>query len=159
MNVFKYSLIVFVLVLGSQAKAGSEFVVSDGILAVDAHALREIGINILDNDGQEVHRVIEFREGLTINHGGDQSVNVTGSMGDLSVFDANGDGSIDEDDAPWDLMYLSIDYNKDGVIGKGEYALIGECGVNGINLELADGQAWSRHGFLSRKEVRFYDAL
>lgn len=157
MNYLRYCFFVPLLLFATETYAEDAFLVSNGILAVDATALRDMGIDIIDEDGQAMKGVIVFRTGLSVTDTNKQSRTIAGSVYDLSVFDINEDDSIDKDDAPWDAMYLAVDYNEDGDIGSGEYALIGECGVNGISLDLANDKAWSLHKFWVRKEVKIPD--
>jgi hypothetical protein len=137
--------------------AEDAFLVSNGILAVDTNGLRDIGIDIVDDNGRALEGVIAFRTGLSVTDTNKQSRRIAGSVDDLSVFDINEDLRIDAHDAPWDAMYLAVDYNGDGDIGSGEYALIGECGVNAISLDLANNKAWSLHRFWVKKEVKIPD--
>lgn len=154
MNYLRYCLFVPLLLFATETYAEDTFLVSNGILAVDANALRDMGIDIVDEDGQAMKGVIVFRAGLSVTDANKQSRRIAGSVYDLSVFDINQDDRIDEGDAPWGAMYLAVDYNEDGDIGSGEYALIGECGVNAISLDLANDKAWSLHDFWVKKEVK-----
>ena len=136
---------VLLIVLSTQAYAGDRYMVSNGILVVDAKALRAEGIDIMDEQGQPLEGVIAVRAGLSIIDSNNQSRRIGGSSNDLSVFDTNKDWRIDESDASWEAMYLSVDYNSDGVVGEGEYALIGNCGIDAIRLDADNDKAWSLH--------------
>ena len=50
-------------------------------------------------------------------------------------------------------LFLAVDYNGDGAIGKGEYALIGNCGVKSLKLKPNLQEAWSVHTNGSIKTV------
>ena len=66
----------------------------------------------------------------------------------------NRDNLIDAKDPAWENMYLAVDYNGDGSIGQGEYALIGECGVDALKIDVQAGQAWSLHSDGKTKIVK-----
>ncbi len=157
MKYLRYCFFMPLLLLAAETYGEDAFLVSNGILAVDASALTGIGIDIVDEDGQAMKGVIAFRTGLSVTDTNNRSRRIAGSVYDLSVFDINEDNSIDDGDAPWDAMYLAVDYDNNGDIGSGEYALIGECGVNAISLDLANDKAWSLHRFWVRKEVTIPD--
>ena len=77
----------------------------------------------------------------------------------VTVFDDNEDHRIDQDDSAWNSMCLAVDYNGNGEIGDGEYALIGKCGVDGITLDLANGEAWSIHTNGAKKIITLGSAV
>ena len=78
---------------------------------------------------------------------------IAASPNALTVLDINKDQRLDTNDPVWDNMHLAVDYNDDGIIGEGEYALIGECGVDALELVPEEGLAWSLHSDGNRKLV------
>jgi hypothetical protein len=121
------------------------YVVSDGMLAVDTAAATANGIQILDRNGGVMEGVVVLRAGLSIvNKGGEMSV-IGPAPDALSILDENGDNRLDAGDPAWGTMHLAVDYNGDNTIGNGEYALIGECGVDALVLDLDRAQAQSLH--------------
>ena len=128
------------------------YVVSDGMLAVDTVAAGEVGITILDRAGEKVSSVVPLRHGFSILVEGGESAVIGASPDALFVLDANNDNRIDANDPAWQNMHLAVDYNGDGAIGSGEYALIGECGVDALVLD-SEGQAWSLHAKGDKKPV------
>jgi hypothetical protein len=121
------------------------YVVSDGMLAVDANEAANNGVQILDRAGGLMDGVTVLRFGLSISNDNGETVVIEASPDALSVLDANKDSRLDHSDPLWDNIYLAVDYNGDGNIGEGEYALIGECGIDALELDLEAGQAWSHH--------------
>jgi hypothetical protein len=121
------------------------YVVSDGMLAVDTASAEESGISIFDRDGKKMSSVVPLRHGFTISVADGESAEVTNTPDALLVLDSNSDSLINSKDPVWKNMHLAVDYNGDGLIGKGEYALIGECGVDALKLDVQAGQAWSLH--------------
>lgn len=143
----------FLLLSPEDSFADEIYLVSNGILVVDAEALRDNHIDIKDENGQSLGGVIAIRPGLSITDASGRLTNLGGSITDLSVFDENKDHRIDHDDSAWHAMYLAVDYNRDGEIGDGEYALIGDCGVDAITFDLANGNAWSIHKDGAKKAI------
>jgi hypothetical protein len=121
------------------------YVVSDGMLAVDTETARNVGIFILDREGQKMTGVVPLRYGFSISLDDGGSVVIESSPNALVSLDSNKDNLIDLNDPVWETMYLAVDYDGDGAIGKGEYALIGECGVDALKIDVPAGQAWSLH--------------
>lgn len=149
-----YVAALFALLACSEAPTTDAFKVSDGILVVDATALRAKGVDMAGSDGQSLDGIVEVQPGLSVKADNEKTTRIGISSLDLAVFDLNGDKQIDDQDAPWDAMYLAVDYNRDGAIGEGEYALIGECGVNAISIDASvDEQAWSIHTKGEKKAV------
>ncbi len=154
MNRIAFALPIFLLLACSEAPKMDAFKVSDGILVVDATALRANGVDVSASDGQSLDGIVEVRPGLTVTGVREKMTKIGSSSIDLAVFDLNNDKQIDAQDAPWNAMYLAVDYNRDGEIGKGEYALIGECGVDAISVEAsAEDIAWSIHKGGEKKAV------
>jgi hypothetical protein len=50
--------------------------------------------------------------------------------------------------------YVAVDYDGDDIIGNGEYALIGECGVDALKIDLAAGRVSSVHSDGKTKVVK-----
>ena len=138
-----------------ETEANEVYQVSSGVLAVDAGALRAAhGIDISDEHGARVGGVSAMRPSLAVTRVTGQSGAIGRVMTDLAVFDDNGDDRIDNDDSVWNQMYLVVDYNRNGRIEDREYALIGDCGVRALTLDMAEGKAWSLHtGGRRRKAV------
>lgn len=130
------------------------FIVSNGVLVVDADKAMGAGIEILDASGSLSEGVVVLRTGLSLWVENQKAMQVDASPSVLAALDTNNDNRIDEEDLLWDAMYLAVDYNKDGVIVKGEYALIGNCGVDALQLDLEAGKVWSLHTDGSTKVVR-----
>ena len=131
------------------------YVVSDGMLAVDAASAGDAGITILDTEGRKMASVVPLRRGYTITSADGGSVEVENTLKALLIFDSNDDNLINSSDPVWRNMHLAVDYDGDGVIGRGEYALIGECGIDGLKLDAQAGQAWSLHTDGETKAVKF----
>ena len=93
------------------------YVVSDGMLAVDAAEAAVNGVRILDRNGDVMDGIIVLRSGLTITNedGGSSVIGPTPVA--LSVLDENKDSRIDADDPAWENMHLAVDYNADNIIG------------------------------------------
>ena len=66
MNYLRYCLFMPLLLFAAETYGEDAFLVSNGILAVDASALTGIGIDIVDEDGQAMKGVIAFRTGLSV---------------------------------------------------------------------------------------------
>jgi hypothetical protein len=130
------------------------YVVSDGMLAVDTASAGESGISILDRDGKKMSNVVPLRHGFTISVADGESAEVANSPDALLVFDSNRDSLINSKDPVWANMHLAVDYDGDGRIGEGEYALIGECGVDALKLDVQAGQAWSLHSDGETKVIK-----
>jgi hypothetical protein len=130
------------------------YIVSDGILVIDAAATMHDGIQVLDPAGQPLEGVAVLRAGLAIAVANGESAVIQSSPDALAVLDINKDNQLDANDPVWKNMHLAIDYNGDGIIGEGEYALIGECGVDALELDLDAGQAWSQHSDGARKPIQ-----
>ena len=148
---FTFTILVF-LAAGACAEkrnaadSGDDmYVVSDGMLAVDTGTAQEVGIFILDRNGDKLTGVVPLRSGLSISKDEDRSAVIGPSPDALIILDSNSDNMIDAKDPAWDNMYLAVDYDGDGSIGRGEYALIGECGVDALKIDIPKGQAWSLH--------------
>jgi len=130
------------------------YIISDGILVIDAAEAAHNNVQMYDRDGALMGGIVVLRLGQTVvNNGGDSAV-IEASSNALSVLDANRDNRLDHSDPVWDSMHLAVDYNDDGIIGEGEYALIGECGVDAIKLDMETGQAWSLHADGETKQVK-----
>jgi hypothetical protein len=144
-------LLVVISIIGCAEKrtasdSGDDmYVVSGGILAVDTNAAVNNGFQILDRGGQRMDGVVALRFGLSISNDSGETVVIEASPNALFVLDANKDSRLDDSDPMWNNMHLAVDYNGDGNIGEGEYALIGECGIDALELDLEAGQAWSHH--------------
>jgi hypothetical protein len=121
------------------------YVVSDGMLAVEATEAAASGIRILDRNGDAMDGVIVLRSGLTIANADGESSVIGPTPVALSVLDENKDNRLDEGDPAWGNMHLAVDYNGDNIIGEGEYALIGECGIDALELDLNGNLARSLH--------------
>lgn len=89
--------------------------------------------------------VVALRFGLSITNANGEIAVIGPSPDALTILDGNKDSRLDHSDPLWDNMHLAVDYNGDSNIGEGEYALIGECGVDALELDLEAGQAWSHH--------------
>ncbi len=76
----------------------------------------------------------------------------------LIVLDSNRDNLIDTKDPVWKNMHLAVDYDGDGNIGQGESALIGECGVDALEIDAPAGKAWSLHSDGKTKVVKLPSA-
>jgi hypothetical protein len=98
--------------------------------------------------------VAVLRAGFSIAISNGESALIQSSPDALAVLDSNKDNQLDANDPVWNSMHLAIDYNGDGIIGEGEYALIGECGVDALELDLETGQVWSLHSDGARKPVQ-----
>jgi hypothetical protein len=135
--------------------SGSDmYVVSDGLLVIDTKLAAHDGVRVLDHMGQPLDGVIVLRAGLSIAVDNGAEVVIEASPDALAVLDTNSDQRLDATDPAWHNMHLAVDYNGDGIIGEGEYALIGECGVDALELDLEAGQAWSHHSDGARKPVQ-----
>lgn len=121
------------------------YIVSDGMLAVDTETARNAGIFILNREGQRMAGVVPLRYGFSISLDDGGSVVIESSPNALASLDSNKDNLINLNDPVGENMHLAVDYDGDGTIGKGEYALIGECGVDGLKIDVPAGQAWSLH--------------
>jgi len=130
------------------------YVVSDGMLAVDTSTAGDVGIFILDRNGQKMVGVVPLRHGFSISRDDGGSTIIDASPDALAVLDSNKDNLIDAKDPVWDNMHLAVDYDGDGKIGQGEYALIGECGVDALKIDVSAGQAWSLHSDGKTKVVK-----
>jgi hypothetical protein len=161
-TICKFSFTFFMLLVVSAcaekrnaADSGDDmYVVSDGMLAVDTEAAGRSGIFILDRNGDKLTGVIPLRYGLSISQDDAGSAVIGASPDALIVLDANRDNLIDAKDPAWENMHLAVDYNGDGSIGQGEYALIGECGVDALKIDVQAGQAWSLHSDGETKIVK-----
>jgi len=134
------------------------YVVSDGILVIDTATAGKAGIFILDQNGQKLAGVIPLRYGLSISQDGDRSAVIESSPDALIILDSNRDNLIDAKDPAWENMHLAVDYNGDGNIDKGEYALIGKCGVDALKIDIQAGQAWSLHSDGKTKVIKLPNA-
>jgi hypothetical protein len=130
------------------------YIVSDGILVIDVAAAVRDGVQVLDHAGQPLEGVAVLRAGLSIAVANGETALIQSSPDALAVLDSNKDNRLDANDPVWNNMHLAVDYNGDGVIGQGEYALIGECGVDALELDLEAGQVWSQHSDGARKPVQ-----
>ena len=83
MKYLRYCVFMPLLLLAAEIYGEDAFLVSNGILAVDANALRDIGIDIIDEDGQAMKGVIVFRAGLSVSDANKQSRTIAGSVYDL----------------------------------------------------------------------------
>jgi len=134
------------------------YVVSDGMLALDTNEAAKNGIQLLDRAGRPMDGVVVLRFGISISNDNGETVLIEASPDALSVLDVNKDGRLDDSDPLWNNMHLAVDYDGDGTIGQGEYALIGECGVDALDLDLKRGQAWSHHSDGRTKIVKLPSA-
>ncbi len=131
---------------GTSSDSGDDmYIVSDGILVIDANEAANNGVQILDRAGHLMDGIVTLRSGLSISNDSGKIIVIKASSDALTVLDANKDSRLDDSDPAWSNMHLAVDYNGDGTIGQGEYALIGNCGVDGLELDLKTGQAWSHH--------------
>ncbi len=130
------------------------YIVSDGILVIDNAAATHNGVQVLDRAGKPLDGVAVLRAGFSIAINNGESAVIQSSPDALAVLDINKDSQLDANDPVWNSMHLAIDYNGDGIIGEGEYALIGECGVDALELDLETGQVWSLHSDGVRKPVQ-----
>ena len=130
------------------------YIVSDGLLVIDTKLAAHDGVRVLDHAGQPLEGVVVLRAGLSIAVGNGVQAVIEASPDALAVLDSNKDLQLDANDPAWHNMHLAVDYNGDGIIGEGEYALIGECGVDALELDLEAGQAWSHHSDGVRKPVQ-----
>ena len=130
------------------------YVVSEGMLAVDTTTAGDMGIFILDRNGQRMTGVVPLRHGFSISRDNGGSAIIEASPDALAVLDSNKDNLIDAKDPAWENMHLAVDYDGNGNIGQGEYALIGECGVDALKIDVPAGQAWSLHSDGKTKEVK-----
>ena len=136
--------------------AENAFIIGGGMLAIDADLVRKKGLVLKAAGGQLLHGVVVIKPGLTvINEDLVRVIDETPSS--LVLLDGNLDDSIDALDSYWDAMFLAVDYNGDGEIRKGEYALIGNCGVKALKLNPNSGEAWSVHTDGSTKKVGMPD--
>jgi hypothetical protein len=142
----------FLLILASACSADNQesgiqgsYIIRSGIVAIDTDAAAKKNLGFFEQDGKKHNGVVAVRPGLMVAVGDQPRVEVGNPPNPLTVFDANQDGRIDASDPVWDVMHLAVDYNGDGTIGSGEYALIGECGVNAIRLDPDTGEIWSLH--------------
>ena len=143
----------------SAADSGDDmYVVSDGMLAVDTATAGDVGIVILDRNGKKMTGVVALRHGFSISRNDGGSAVIEASPDALTVLDANHDNQIDAKDPAWDNMHLAVDYDGDGIIGQGEYALIGECGVDSLKIDSQNGQVWSVHSNGKTKLVKLPNA-
>lgn len=145
------------LVVPVGAAASDAFIVSSGMLAVDADDTREQGLTIQDAAGNVLGGVVVLRAGLSLVDAAGRTYVVESSPTALAAFDTTGDGAIDAADPHWEAMFLAVDYNRDAAITKGEYALIGKCGVDSLHLHLAEGRATSKHTNGSTRDVGLPD--
>ncbi len=154
MSILRLYFVAFGILLLAQACSDSKnnaskqigaYIVSSGMLAIDTQAAKDHGLEIFDQDSQLMDGIVPLRSGLVIKRGNKQSSTIGQSPNALIIFDANQDGLINDSDPLWQAMHLAVDYNDDGVIGDGEYALIGECGVDALKLDDAAGKVWSQH--------------
>jgi len=130
------------------------YVVSNGMLAVDTSTAGDVGIFILNRSGQEMAGVVPLRHGFSISRNDGGSTIIQASPAALTILDSNKDNLIDANDPAWGSMHLAVDYNGDGNIGQGEYALIGECGVDALKIDIPAKQAWSIHSDGKVKAVK-----
>ncbi len=137
------------------AESGDDmYVVSDGMLAVDTGTAGGVGIYILDRTGQKMTGVVPLRHGFSISLDDGRLAVIESSPDALIILDSNKDNLIDAKDPAWENMHLAVDYDGDGTIGDGEYALIGECGVDALKIDVLSGQAWSVHSDGKTKVVK-----
>jgi hypothetical protein len=154
-----FSLVSLVLITACAEKrtasdTGSDmYIVSDGLLVIDTDMAAQDGIRVLGPAGQPLEGVVVLRAGLSIAVDKGESAVIASSPDALAVLDFNYDQQLDANDPAWSNMHLAVDYNDDGTIGEGEYALIGECGVDSIELDLGAGQAWSHHSDGGKKSL------
>ncbi len=130
------------------------YVVSNGMLAVDTGTASSIGIYILDRAGQKMAGVVPLRNGFSISQDKGRLAVIESSPDALTILDSNNDNQIDAEDPAWKNMHLAVDYDGDGKIGDGEYALIGECGVDALKIDVSSGEAWSVHSDGKTKVVK-----
>ncbi len=130
------------------------FIVGGGLLTLDTRSAGARDVFAADHDGHLLAGVVVLRPGLSITVDDGPARTIEASPRSLSVFDGNGDGQIDAADPLWQSLHLAVDYNEDGTIGDGEYALIGECGIEALRLDPAADQIWSVHKRGKEKAVR-----
>ena len=149
--------LIFITACAEKPTAGDSgndmYIVSDGLLVLDAEGAAQDGIRVLDKAGQRLEGVVVLRAGLSIAVDDGESAVIEASPDALAVLDDNNDQQLDASDPAWGNMHLAVDYNGDGTIGEGEYALIGECGVDALELDLRAGQAWSLHSDGAKKPL------
>ena len=137
------------------SEADDAFMVSGGMLTVNADDIAQHGVVLRDASGESLYGIVVLSPGLQIDFAEQQPVQISSSTTSLSVFDQNDDRQLSDEDPIWNSMYLAVDYNSDGQISKGEYALIGKCGVKSINFSPTDDQVLSHHTNGTIRDVRF----
>ena len=139
--------------LANHSHAEDAFIIGGGMLAVDADLAKNKGLLLTDAAGQSMHGVVVIKPGLTVTDTNMRETLIDDTPRSLVPLDGNQDYTIDALDPYWDAMFLAVDYNGDGAIGKGEYALIGNCGVKSLKLKPNLQEAWSVHTNGSIKTV------
>jgi len=145
--IFLSSGLIIALLSGcseSPPPAPDTFIIDGGMIVLDTESAGALGYTLTDHNEQVISGVSLLQSGQTVTDPEDLKTSITGPVA-LSAFDANRDTLIDAADPAWNSLHLAVDYNEDGVIGEGEYALIGECGVEALKADPANNELLTFH--------------
>ncbi|SPH22353.1 Bifunctional hemolysin/adenylate cyclase [Ascidiaceihabitans donghaensis] len=107
----------------------------DGFLVIDLDENGEIGEG--DNDITQARELAFALWGSGEMTDLQALAEATDEDGNL-IFDTNGDGILNDQDAVWSSMNIWQDLNQDGVVDDGELKHLSEWGITQINLTYAD---------------------
>ncbi len=117
----------------------------DGFLVIDLEADGSIGTN--GGDGViDQGREIAFAQWAP-----DQDMTDLQALAEARdadgnlIFDTNGDGVLDANDAVWGSMKIFQDLDQDGEVDEGELRTLEEWGISQINLSYDDGSSFSEY--------------
>ena len=128
----------------SPPPAPDTFIIGGGMIVLDTKSAGTLGYSLTDSNDQSISGVSILQSGQTVTDPDNLQTSITGPVA-LSAFDANRDTLIDAADPVWNSLHLAVDYNGDGVIDEGEYALIGECGVEALKTDPANNELLTLH--------------
>lgn len=143
-----YTAIFMALMTGcskSPPPAQNAFVIEGGMLVAEMPVISAAGYTVADAAEQPMSGIVILRPGQLITDANKQATTISESAVELAAFDANRDRLIDAADPAWMGLHLSVDYDGDGIIGEGEYALIGECGIDALRIDAANNELQVLH--------------
>lgn len=113
----------------------------DGLLVIDLEADGSISESGGDGDisqAEEVAFAAWAAEGSTDLQALAEATDDDGNL----IFDSNGDGVLDTNDAVWSSMKVFQDLDQDGEVDEGELRTLDEWGISQINLVYDDGSGF-----------------